>query len=193
MTTTICIRGAKGGVGTSTVIAGLAVAAAEQGQRVLILGDRDIPAIFGACFDEARDLAPNIVSVNPDGPLSPAAYGQPLDYFDLVFTSDPDFPSDLSVLVTRGCYLALRRAVKDDYTNRCDGVVLLNEEQRALGRGDVEDVLGLRVLAEIAVRPVTARAVDAGVFMQRNTIARESIRILDALSLDFLNADGSLR
>lgn len=188
MTTTICFQGAKGGAGTSTVIAGVAIAAAAQGQHVLIIGDRDIPAIFGAYSDDARDLAPNITAVQEGDGL-----GMGLAAYDLVLSADRDFPADLNVLVTRGCYLALRRAVKDDYMNRCDGVVLLNEEDRSLGKRDVEDVLGLTVIAEIAVRPGVARAVDAGVLVQRNPIARESARILDALSLDFLDRDGSVR
>ena len=66
-----------------------------------------------------------------------------------------------SLLVTRACYLALRRASAAPV--RPSGVVLLTEPGRALGRSDVEQVVGAPVRAEIAVDPAIARAVDAGV------------------------------
>jgi hypothetical protein len=65
-----------------------------------------------------------------------------------------------SVLVTRACYLALRRAL--DAPLRPSEVVLLVEPRRALTRRDVEDSVGAPVVAEVAVDPLVARAVDAG-------------------------------
>lgn len=70
-----------------------------------------------------------------------------------------------SLLVTRACYLALRRATSAPV--RPSGVILLKEPGRALSRSDVEQVVGAPVRAEIAIDPAIARAVDAGVLCAR--------------------------
>ncbi|MBK5222152.1 MAG: hypothetical protein JJE52_04615 [Acidimicrobiia bacterium] len=70
-----------------------------------------------------------------------------------------------SLLVTRPCYLALRRAVAAPI--RPSGAVLVNEPGRALDRGDIEAVLGVPVVAEVATDPSVARAVDAGLLASR--------------------------
>lgn len=75
--------------------------------------------------------------------------------------------ADASVVVIRGCYLALRRAVDDDLVARAAGVVVLSEPERALSPADVADILGRPVLATMEVTPRVARAVDAGVLLQR--------------------------
>ncbi len=78
-----------------------------------------------------------------------------------------------SVLVTRPCFLSLRRALAAPI--RPSEVVLLSEPGRALGRADVEQCLGVPVAAEVAVDPAVARAVDAGVLGLRlpRRLARE--------------------
>jgi hypothetical protein len=70
-----------------------------------------------------------------------------------------------SLLVTRGCYLSLRRLLAAPL--RPSGVVLVSESGRALGRRDVEDVVGVSVVAEVAVEAAVARAVDAGLLSAR--------------------------
>jgi Mrp family chromosome partitioning ATPase len=70
-----------------------------------------------------------------------------------------------SLLVTRACYLALRRAA--DPPLRPSGVVLVTEPGRALDRDDVERVVGAPVRAEVALDPAVARAVDAGLLVSR--------------------------
>jgi MinD-like ATPase involved in chromosome partitioning or flagellar assembly len=70
-----------------------------------------------------------------------------------------------SLLVTRPCYLALRRAVAAPI--RPSAAVLVVEPGRALDRSDVESVLGVPVTAEVAVEPGVARAVDAGLLATR--------------------------
>jgi MinD-like ATPase involved in chromosome partitioning or flagellar assembly len=71
----------------------------------------------------------------------------------------------LSLLVLRPCYLALRRALAAPI--KPSGVVLVSEVGRALGRRDVEEVLGVPVRAEVAYDPAVARAVDAGLLAGR--------------------------
>jgi CobQ/CobB/MinD/ParA nucleotide binding domain len=70
-----------------------------------------------------------------------------------------------SFLVTRACYLSLRRLVAGPA--RPTGVVLVTEAGRSLGRADVEDVVGVPVIAEVPVEPAVARAVDAGLLATR--------------------------
>ncbi len=70
-------------------------------------------------------------------------------------------PSSLAVL--RPCYLALRRAVA--LPVRPSGVVLVQEPGRSLDRRDIEDVLGVPVVAVVPYDPSVARAVDAGLLL----------------------------
>ena len=70
-----------------------------------------------------------------------------------------------SLLVTRPCFLALRRALIAPV--RPSGVVLVVEEGRALTASDIEGALGVPVRAEVSVTAQVARAVDAGVFLTR--------------------------
>jgi hypothetical protein len=71
--------------------------------------------------------------------------------------------ADRSFLVTRSCYLALRRAARCDRTP--DGVILVRESGRALDRGDVEGLLSVPVVAEVDTDPAVARAIDAGLLL----------------------------
>jgi hypothetical protein len=75
--------------------------------------------------------------------------------------------ADFSVVVLRGCYLALRRAVHAPPLRHCAGVVLLEEPGRSLGAHEIGEVLDLPVLARIPVKDTIARAVDAGVLTSR--------------------------
>jgi hypothetical protein len=81
-----------------------------------------------------------------------------------------------SLLVIRPCFLALRRAHAAPV--RPSGIVLVREEGRVLGRRDVEDTLGVPVLAELDVEPSIARAVDAGLLGAR--VPRALVRVAQA-------------
>jgi MinD-like ATPase involved in chromosome partitioning or flagellar assembly len=70
-----------------------------------------------------------------------------------------------SLLVLRPCYLALRRALAAPV--RPSGVVLVEEDGRAIGRRQVEDALGVPVRAVVAHDARIARAVDAGLLAGR--------------------------
>jgi hypothetical protein len=70
-----------------------------------------------------------------------------------------------SILVTRPCYLSLRRVA--DAPVVPSAVVLLTEPGRALRRSDVEQAVGAPVVASIAIDPAIARAVDAGLLVSR--------------------------
>ena len=80
-----------------------------------------------------------------------------------------------SILVTRPCFLSLRRALT--LPLRPSEVILLTEPGRSLTRADVEGCLGAPVVAEVAIDPSVARAVDAGLLASR--IPRGLARELD--------------
>ena len=93
--------------------------------------------------------------------------------------------ADVSVAVVRGCYLALRRGVHSPLLARTTGVILVEEPSRSLGALEVADVLDRPVLARVPLRPVIARAVDAGVLASRlpDALARPVARLLEGLDL----------
>lgn len=73
--------------------------------------------------------------------------------------------ADQSFMVLRPCYLAMRRALEAPI--RPSGIIVVREPDRALAVGDIEDVLGVPVRAEVAYDPAVARAVDAGLLARR--------------------------
>lgn len=87
----------------------------------------------------------------------------------VVEEGDPAVPllarATRSLLVTRACQLALRRALRAPV--RPSGVVLVTEPGRALSVRDVETVVGAPVVAQVPADPAVARAVDAGLLVSR--------------------------
>jgi hypothetical protein len=75
--------------------------------------------------------------------------------------------ADVAVVVVRGCYLTLRRAVRAPVLTSTMGAVLVDEPGRSLTRREIADVLGIPVLARVPVRDAVSRAVDAGVLAAR--------------------------
>jgi hypothetical protein len=70
-----------------------------------------------------------------------------------------------SWLVTRACYLALRRAAS--LPLRPSGVVVLHEPARSLQAADVAAAVGAPVLAQVPYEAAVARAVDRGELASR--------------------------
>ena len=73
--------------------------------------------------------------------------------------------SDRSLLITRPCYLALRRAI--DLGVRPSAAIVVAEPGRALRAGDVSRAVDVGVVAEVPVDPAVARAIDAGLALTR--------------------------
>ncbi len=65
-----------------------------------------------------------------------------------------------SVLVTKSCFLALRRISRSPW--QPTGVILLMESGRALAAGDVTDLAKCPVIAQLEVDVRVGRAIDAG-------------------------------
>ena len=70
-----------------------------------------------------------------------------------------------SLLVTRNCYLALRRV--STLACRPDAVVLVTEPGRRLRRRDVEHSVGAPVVAAVSLDPAVSRIVDSGLLTAR--------------------------
>lgn len=73
--------------------------------------------------------------------------------------------ADESLLVTRACYLALRRAARIGAAPT--GVVLVEEPGRALSGSDIEMSVGAPIVGRALLDPMIARAVDAGLLVSR--------------------------
>jgi len=75
--------------------------------------------------------------------------------------------ADAAVVVVRGCYLTLRRAVRSPTLGSSMAAVLVDEPGRSLTRREIAEVLGTPVIARVPLRDTVARAVDAGVLASR--------------------------
>jgi hypothetical protein len=130
----------------------------------------DVPPESGAALAAAlRDGPDTVVDVGPgDG-----------------FTEAVVEVSDVSIVVVRNCYLALRRAVHRSLVARAAGAILVEEPGRSFGHGAVGEVLGCPLLARVPVRPSVARVVDAGLLPSRlpGSLASSARQVLDALGL----------
>ena len=69
------------------------------------------------------------------------------------------------VLVTRACYLALRRSVVS--TLRATQAIVVHEPGRSLRINDIAHSIGVQTVVELALDPAIARAVDAGLVLSR--------------------------
>jgi MinD superfamily P-loop ATPase len=155
--------GAKGGVGTTTVAASLALMLSRTGSTVIRAVDEDpCLAMLGVGVREypyGGDITYNLSWMTGEGFAAVNDNGINLDA-----AADA---AGIRLLVTRGCYLALRRAIHSEGRKHIDGIVLIEEPGRALGRREVADVLGKPIVATIPYRDTVCRAIDAGVLVSR--------------------------
>lgn len=160
-TEVIHLYAVKGGQGTTTVAASLALLSARSGFKTALVSEgRDLSAIIGT---SELDGGPNLHQL---GSLPDDVTGYSLVVVDHGLRLYGLEDGGRQFLVTRGpCYLALRTAVAAG--TKPDGVILLQEEGRALGKKDVEDVLGVPVVATIPVDVAVARCIDAGLLASR--------------------------
>jgi len=93
--------------------------------------------------------------------------------------------ADHSVVVSRGCYLALRRIARHPLLDRVAGAVLVEEVGRSIGAKDVAAVLDRPVLARVPARADIARTVDAGLLGSRlpDALRRPAATLLESLGL----------
>jgi len=184
----ILCRSVKGGSGTSVTAAALALllAARHRGGGHVVDLCGDLPAVLGIAepdgtagceVNSALQLLPRRIDGHTTEThwLSLATELQSLRGPVVVDAGCIPIGRPLldvaaaSYLVTRPCYLALRRAThavhKGDVS--FDGCILLNESGRALTPNDVSAVLKTPVCAELPVDSAISRAVDAGLLAHR--------------------------
>jgi hypothetical protein len=133
-------------------------------------GPTDLARLAVTIRDNARLIAPGIAQpAGGDWARLAAALGGSANAVVDAGTGSP--PPELhdaaehSLLVTRPCFLALRRA--QQLAVRPTGIVLVDEPGRALTSSDIEHALGVAVVAEVRLDPAVARAVDAGLLAAR--------------------------
>lgn len=159
-TITVTFVGAKGGAGTSTVAVLHSLGVARSGRRVRLSGSDtacvdDLAALLGARPPSPGDAVEVVPGLTLSEDTNPNAYN--------VIDAGTDTFSDHHgsvYLVVRNDYLSLRRAL--NFAPDAIGVVLVREPERSFDATDVVNVLGLPVVAELAVTPATARRADAG-------------------------------
>jgi hypothetical protein len=151
--------GAKGGVGTSTVAAVIALHAARQR-----------PVELRATTAERQDELAVLLGVphTPGATLTLGGHAgdDPLVIIDGGTDPTPPEEASASLLVIRACYLALHRALRNN-ASRPTGVILVAEPERCLTSRDIVEILGVPVLAIFPVAPAVARMIDAGLLSAR--------------------------
>jgi hypothetical protein len=202
----------KGGSGTSVLAAACAVVLARHGGVRLADLAGDQPAILGLGTDPDTGLAdwlaaaPGVALVargSGPGLLAPVAEAEAGAALAVALRDGPvpcivdagraTTPSarallevsDAAVVVMRGCYLSLRRAVQSPLLPRTTGIAFVEEAGRSLGVTEVRDVLDLPVLARVPVKSNIARTVDAGVVASRlpEPMARAAATLLARLGV----------
>jgi MinD-like ATPase involved in chromosome partitioning or flagellar assembly len=184
----ILCRSVKGGAGTTVTAAalGLLLSARHRGGGHVVDLQGDMPAALGiaepesaaACeVNSALRLLPRRIEDNASETqwLSLVTELQSLRGPVVVDAGTKLLGSALidaaaaTYLVTRPCYLALRRATTAIHRGGfvVDGCILVNEPGRALTSNDVATVLRTPVRAEIPVDSTISRAVDAGLLAHR--------------------------
>lgn len=159
----------KGGQGSTTLAAAIALALAERGERAHLCGDPlDITATLGVESIHARAPRERLTIGGPGSHADPVSLDATAMVQDLGAVAYRPTHATLTVLVVRNCYVALRRAMmlRDDIGATWDVVATVCEPNRALDHRDVADVLGGRCI-DVGHDPAVTRSVDAGLLIAR--------------------------
>lgn len=150
---------AKGGQGVTVTAATLVALLRETKSTVTFITTLDGFAALGVPTNDGTYTFDNVTIYNRDlVNVEDMSLGN-------VVIRDGEPGRTQTILVTRPCYLALMRAVKQDL--HPDGIIVINEPARALTAADVQRTINAPVIAEIAQEPAIARAVDAGLLATR--------------------------
>jgi len=201
MPVTLSLSGARGGQGTSTTAAALALLAAQRGHRVELV-THDIPtmrALLGMTVDKELDPDGAVEIVSglllrraPSGTATLVVRDRPLCVEAETLS---DGSCERRLIVLRGpCYLSLRATI--DSRDAMDGLIVVREPGRSVTNRDLVEITGLPVVAETTVTPQVARTIDAGVLA--TTIGRRPefhalSAYLETLEPDFAQPDPTAR
>lgn len=161
----VILNGARGGQGTSTIAAALALYAAGHARTQLVASDPSATAALLGIAEPADEET----AVTDHLTLTRVPSGDPdVRIIDAGTTIPTCSDDDVHLVVLRGpCYVALRSLDHNNGHRPPDGIVLLAEQGRSLTARDVSDVTGIPVVATVAVTPTVARAIDAGLLIAR--------------------------
>lgn len=172
--TTITVAGARGGHGTTTVATAIAIIAAGHDPTELV--SHDAAPFLGVPDPNGSG---NIVPVLDQLILSESGTGN-----ERVTVVDAGTAGDVErkgtgngayYVVLRGpCFLGLNTLVGNRQRDGIPtGIILVPEEGRSLRERDVEEVLGIPVVARVRHSPSVARTIDAGLLLTRLHRQRE--------------------
>jgi hypothetical protein len=162
----VTVAGARGGQGTSTTAAILALLYSRVTTVELVTADTGAgAALLGASGggepNSVIEVIEQLAVVASESGKSDVVVvdGERLDQLD-------QRPCGSLLGVLRGpCYLGLRSLAQR--VLEVDGIVLMAERGRSLTRRDVADVSGVDVVAEVPVTSNVARTIDAGLLVAR--------------------------
>jgi len=175
MTVTRIIRGAKGGVGNTTVATLLAQGASQRGRTLLIdtTGTGDCLSILGMpfSFTRATENGETIQALTNLDVAGKNYNGFGDDYDTVIIDAGTTNPTlggleitGHTTVVTTLCYLSLKNLMANDTP---DEIIVLKEKGRALNVQDVESITNMKVYVVIPRDPAVARAIDAGMLTTR--------------------------
>ncbi len=166
--TTITVAGARGGHGTTTVATAIAIIAAGHEPTELL--SHDAAPLLGVPEPNGTG---NIVPVADQLILSESGTGNErvtvVDAGRVGESRRKGTGNDVFFVVLRGpCFLGLHTLVGNrDREPDATGIILVPEEGRSLRERDVEEVLGVPVVARVRHSPSVARTIDAGLLLTR--------------------------
>lgn len=171
----------KGGVGTTTTVAGLSCLLASKGVETLAVGDVDLERALGlppSCEDDTVPVSAGerlsfSYSVSGSLDLPPGLVIDAGSYPEVWLD---DLPNLRSVMMVRACYLAIQ-AVKD-YGPLPENTAIINirEPNRALRFSDVLAVFpDNSCIIDLPYDPAVSRSVDSGLMIHRSPVAFEKL------------------
>jgi hypothetical protein len=170
---TIALAGARGGHGTTTVAAALALYAAQHGTTTLVTDVRSTAALIGVALpftDDYLDVNDNLAITSPE--TAADRPGSHTVVIDAGHASGTPVADEHYVVLRGPCYVALASLLARSEP-RPDGIILVAEPKRSLTARDVTDVLDVPVIAVIDATPDVARTIDAGILVSRLPRLRE--------------------
>lgn len=172
------VAGAKGGVGTTSVCAALAVQAARSGLNTLLASEHE-DELFSLLAvprtgSDAGDVCGLPLTIGgSDFRIHPGTFG-----FGAIDCGRDFLAAD--VLVVENSYACLSAVARQDMVHQnIRKVVLVLDPGRALQRQDVEEVIGRSVVV-VERDERTARCLDAGLLLSRPP--RQFARVLSEVA-----------
>jgi CobQ/CobB/MinD/ParA nucleotide binding domain len=165
------VLGAKGGVGTSTTAAMIAVSLGTTGSHVVVV-DRT------GTGDVSATVSDGLLTLRTDMPSEREA--EHIDYVIVDHPANATEPhvSGTNLLVTTNCYLAVRRSLHTTFA--IHGLVVMHQPARTLDINDMHAVLAIPAerMLKIIHDPYVSKLIDAGLVgtIPNRVVKRREVR-----------------